>query len=155
MFDIRRLFAAPRRRRGSELDRALAALSAGRFDEALALLARVLVAEQEASVRALVLNKRGVAYIGLGERSAAEAEFRAALGEVDGYAPALVNLGNLRLEDGDLDDAIQHYEAALRSDRDHPGAHFNLGVALKRAGRTGEGVHHLRLAQRLAERRRS
>lgn len=157
MFDIRRIFAGPlgRRRPRTQLDEAVAALTARRFAEALARLDAVLAAESDGPGRAFALNKRGVALMGLGDRAAAEAAFRDALAAVADYPGALVNLGNLQLEDGAVEEAIAYYRRALEADRDHPGAHFNLGIALKRAGRTGEGVRHLRLAQRLGERRRS
>jgi tetratricopeptide (TPR) repeat protein len=157
MFDIRRLFAVPlgRRRPRTALDEALAALQARRFADALARLDAILAVESAPAGRAFALNKRGVAQIGLGERAAAEADFREALAAVAEYPGALVNLGNMLLETGAGDDAIAYYRRALTADPDNAGAHFNLGIALKRAGRTGEGVHHLRRAQRLGERRRS
>jgi tetratricopeptide (TPR) repeat protein len=157
MFDIRRLFAANRsgRRPASDLDRGLAALAAGRPDEALVHLAAVLEIEPSTDVRALALNKRGVALVALGRRPEARAAFDESLEADRRYAPALVNIGNLLLEDGAVEEAIESYRAALRADQDYAGAHLNLGVALKRVGRTAEGVEHLRMAHRLEGRQRS
>jgi lipoprotein NlpI len=105
--------------------------------------------------RAFLLNKRGVARIGLELRDLAREDFAAAL-EVDAcYAPALTNLGSLLLEEGRLEEAIAHYERAVESDRDYAVAHLNLGVAYKRAGRIAEGVRALRYAQRLEDRQRA
>jgi tetratricopeptide repeat protein len=157
MFDIRRLFAAPRRKRATnaDIERGIAALEGQQYDEALSRFEAALAADLPRGERALALNKRGVALVAVGRRDEALAAFRDALGSVERYAPALVNIGNLLLEDGDLDGAIERYRAALRADQDYAGAHLNLGVALKRAGRPSEGIQHLRTAQRLEGRRRS
>ena len=105
--------------------------------------------------RAFLLNKRGVARIGLELRANAREDFAAALEAHPCYAPALTNLGSLLLEEGRLEEAIAHYERAVKSDRDYAVAHLNLGVAYKRAGRVAEGVRALRYAQRLEDRQRA
>ena len=102
--------------------------------------------------RAFLLNKRGVARIGLDLRALARADFLAALGAVAGYAPALTNLGNLLLEEGDLDGALARYRQAITADRDYALAYLNLGVAEKQAGRLAESVRALRQAERLERR---
>jgi tetratricopeptide (TPR) repeat protein len=157
MFDIRRLFAVRGADRGRSpaIRHALRALETGRYQEACDLFGAILAAQPAAPQRAFVANKRGVALVALGRRDEARAAFAASLDAEGRYAPALVNLGNLLLEDGALEDAIAQYRAALGADSDYAVAHLNLGVALKRAGRTAEGVHHLRMAQRLEGRRRS
>jgi tetratricopeptide (TPR) repeat protein len=157
MFDIKRLFAAPRRRRAgnADIERGLAALERRRYDEALQCFATALAGELPRGDRALALNKRGVALVAAGRRDEARTAFRDALIAVESYAPALVNIGNLLLEDGDADGAIDRYRAALRADPDYVSGHLNLGIALKRAGRASEGIRHLRIAQRLEARRRS
>jgi tetratricopeptide (TPR) repeat protein len=104
--------------------------------------------------RAFLLNKRGVARMGLDQRELARADFEAALHAQSHYAPALTNLGNLLLESGRLQEAIDHYERAISSDGEYAIAFLNLGVAYKRAGRIAEGVRALRQAQRLEQRLR-
>ncbi|MBV8344158.1 MAG: tetratricopeptide repeat protein [Candidatus Eremiobacteraeota bacterium] len=99
--------------------------------------------------RAFLLNKRGVARIGLERRELARADFADALEALPGYAPALTNLGNLLLEDGDLPGAIARYERAIANDREYHVAHLNLAVAYKRQGRIADSVRALRDAQRL------
>lgn len=120
-------------------------------DELSALLDRSPRAGLE---RAFLLNKRGVARMGLELAELARADFEAALDVQARYAPALTNLGNLLLQDGRLDEAIAHYERAIASDRDYAVAYLNLGVAYKKLGRVAEGVRALRHAQRLENRAR-
>lgn len=134
---------------------ALTALERGEFDAAESALGELLDGPCSPAQRALLLNKRGVARVGLDRRELARADFAAALESVGGYAPALTNLGNLRLEDGDVQGAIGHYERAISSDREYALAHLNLGVAYKRLGRIADSVRSLREAQRLEQRSRA
>jgi lipoprotein NlpI len=99
--------------------------------------------------RAFLLNKRGVARIGLELRDLARADFTAALEAWPAYPPALTNLGNLLLEDGDVEAAIARYERAIAGDAEYAIAFLNVSVAYKRAGRLAEAVRALRQAQRL------
>lgn len=108
-----------------------------------------------AGERAFLLNKRGVARIGLESREEARGDFQATLAVQPRHAPALTNLGNLSLEGGDLDSAIAYYERAIACDAEYPIAYLNLGVAYKKAGRIAEGVRALRQAQRLEDRARA
>ena len=148
MFDVRSLFAAfrPRPQPSTPFEHGLAALDAGRHEEALRHFA---AADPDCAVE----NKRGVAFVALGRRNDALAAFCDALSRDGRYAPALVNLGNLLLEDGALDDAIDYYRAAIAADESYPLAYRNLGLALKQAGRRGQGVRALRSAVRLEARR--
>lgn len=129
---------------------ALRALQRGEFSSADTQLTSFLAARQLApNERVFLLNKRGVARIGLQRRELARADFEAAL-EVDpSFAPAIANIGNLLLEAGDLDGAIAAYERAIACDADYAVAYLNLGVAYKRRGRVADGVRALRQAQRL------
>ena len=154
MFDIKRWFAARQRRRpDDDVGCAAVALDEGRPEEALAALDKALAGDLTAERRAFGLNKRGVALIALGRRDDARAAFTEALAAVERCAPPLVNLGNLLLEDGDVEGAIERYRAAIRADESYPMAYLNLGVALKRAGRRAEAVRSLRTVHRLEMRR--
>jgi lipoprotein NlpI len=129
---------------------ALEALDRRDFARAEALLSQLLAQERlRAGERAFLLNKRGVARIGLTQRERAREDFTAALEAASTYAPALTNLGNLLLEEGEIDAAIAQYERAISADREYAIAYLNLGVAHKRAGRFAEAVRALREAQRL------
>lgn len=134
---------------------ALAALHRGEFSSAERSLGELLERASSRKDRVFLLNKRGVARIGLGLRDLARADFAGALEALPDYAPALTNLGNLLLEEGDVPGAIANYERAISSDRDYAVAHLNLGVAYKRQGRIADSVRALREAQRLEQRRAS
>lgn len=134
---------------------ALEALDRRDFVAAEAQLGSLLEREPRAGLeRAFLLNKRGVARIGLERLELAEADFRSALEARARYAPALTNLGNLLLESDRLGEAILHYERAIASDSEYAIAYLNLSVAYKRAGRIAEGVRALRQAERLEQRSR-
>ena len=98
---------------------------------------------------ARIYNKRGVAHVRLGQREDALRDFSEALAVVPRFAPALANIGNLLLEDGAFEDAISHYESAIRADESYAIAHLNLSVAYRKTGRRAAAVRELRLAHRL------
>jgi lipoprotein NlpI len=113
------------------------------------LLAGDLLSSTE---RAFLFNKRGVARVGLQRRDLAHPDFTAALEAAPGYAPALTNLGNLLLEDDEIDAAIERYESAIAADPEYAVAYLNVSVAYKRRGRIAEAVRALRRSQRLEAR---
>ncbi len=71
------------------------------------------------------------------------------LASVEHYAEAHNDLGNALLQVGQDQEAIGHYEQALRISPDYPEAHNNLGFALKQTGRTQEAVEHYEDALRV------
>lgn len=125
------------------------ALARGRLDEADAAFADALAQAATPRARAAALNKRAIVAIRRKNREAAVALLCEALDAEPRAADAIVTLGNLLLEDGAVDQAIVHYEAALRIDDAYAPAYHNLGVALHRLGRRGEAVRNLRKATRL------
>ncbi|MFY9666082.1 MAG: tetratricopeptide repeat protein [Candidatus Cybelea sp.] len=132
---------------------ALQALDRRDFASADAELTKLLAREEfDGKERAFLLNKRGVARVGLQVPQLARADFVAALEAFPAHAPALTNLGNMLLEEGQVDAAIASYERAIAGDREYANAYLNLGVAYKRAGRLAEAVRALRDAQRLEQR---
>lgn len=64
--------------------------------------------------------------------------------------PAHNNLGAIRAEHGRLDDAIRHFETALRIKPDNYKAHINIGRALAQKGRFDQAEPHFRAALRLS-----
>jgi tetratricopeptide (TPR) repeat protein len=62
---------------------------------------------------------------------------------------ALNNRGMALGQQGELANAIEHFEQALRIDPNHAEAHNNLGAALVRSAKSAEAIEHLRQASRL------
>jgi len=60
------------------------------------------------------------------------------------------NLGFLLAAQGNLDEAVDHYAAALREDPNLAPAHNNLGLALESLGRRDEALGHYSRAVELA-----
>jgi len=139
----------PRRPPATPYERGVVALEAGRHEEALAEFEAALESAASDTERAAAHNKHGVTLVALGRGDAALADFCSALALDERFAPALVNLGNLLLEDGHPLDAIDYYEAAIRADEKYAVAYRNLGIAHKRIGRRADSVHNLRAATRL------
>lgn len=147
MFRLLRRFAS--RPAKTPLEAALRSLERRRFDRSERQLNALLREAVEPLERAFLLNKRGVARLGMGRRPDARADWESATMAVAEYAPALTNLGNALLEEGRVDDAIRHYERAISSDPDYALAHVNLGTAYKRAGRLADAVRERRRGREL------
>jgi tetratricopeptide (TPR) repeat protein len=156
MFDLRALIAAFRRGPGpgTAFERGVVALDAGDHAAAEAGFSAALDETADSSACATIRNKLGVVRMALGRRDEAFGDFCLALALDERCAPALVNLGNLLLEDGHALDAIDYYEAAIRADEAYPAAYRHLGIALRRLGRRAEAVRALRAADRYAGRLR-
>lgn len=79
----------------------------------------------------------------------AETLYRATLAGNPASWMAHHNLGRLvSRKAGGLNEAIEHFEAAIALKPDHARAHYSLGVALQRVGRTSDAVPHLDAAIR-------
>lgn len=131
----------------------VAAIEAGRYREAYHALTRALhQSGTDPATVAAIYNKRGVALVHLGRQDEALADFSAALEADPTYATAIVNVGNLALERGDVEAAIEHYQTALRIDAECALAHHNLGTAYRALGRRSESVQHLRTADKIRSR---
>lgn len=59
-------------------------------------------------------------------------------------------LGNLYLETGEKEKAVQRFRRALSIKPDYPYAHYNLGVVSEAVGKADEAVNHYRTAIRYA-----
>ncbi|MDQ6931703.1 MAG: tetratricopeptide repeat protein [Candidatus Eremiobacteraeota bacterium] len=139
-----------KRRVLTPFDVAVLALERGEHEDAYRRLSELLdAAPLSASQRAAVHNKRGVALVNMHRKSEALSDFSAALDLQPALCAALVNVGNILLEDGNIQEAIVRYHAAVRADDTYALAHFNLGAAYKKLGRHDEAVRELRTANRL------
>lgn len=149
-FNFRSFLALFRPELYTPYELALRDIARRKYEEAIARLDEILAdPKTPPPQRAAASNKRGVALVELKRKDQARAAFEQALDVDPKFAPALVNIGNLHLEAGEMDEAIRYYESAVRSDDDYALAHHNLGVAYKRLGRTGDSVRELRKAHRL------
>jgi tetratricopeptide (TPR) repeat protein len=137
------------------LERGALALRDGELDAAERAFDEALRAAENDRERALAHNKRALVALARGDRPAAEAALGEALSVFPACVPAMVNSGNLLLEDGDVAGAITRFEAAILLDPDYPEAHHNLGVAFRRAGRRSDAVRELRRATGLERRRKN
>jgi len=151
-----RLFGiAPVTAEAGPLQRGTRALRAGRIEEAEQHFSAALSAAENDRERALAHNKLALVALARGDRPAAQAALDEALRTYAACVPAIVNAGNLLLEDGNVDAAIARFEAAIALDPDYPEAHHNLGVAYRRAGRRSDAVRELRRATGLERRRKN
>lgn len=88
-----------------------------------------------------------------GDPTTARGHLEAALEHDPNHVRALTNLGNLKLEAGEVDAAIADYERAIKLDDTFANAHHNLGVAYRRKGQVAKSVASLRRAQRVGAKR--
>ncbi|MGO9245278.1 MAG: tetratricopeptide repeat protein [Verrucomicrobiia bacterium] len=59
------------------------------------------------------------------------------------------NLGDALYQTGKREEAIEHYQQALRINPDYAEAHYKLGVALYQTGKREEAIEHLQQALRI------
>lgn len=118
-------------------------------DAALPLLERVDLQLLQAEAQ----TQRGTALVFMDDPVAAERAFRRATELDPKHYRALTNLGNVALEAGRVDEAITHYEAALKLNENFSNAHHNLGVAYRRKGQVHKSVKAIRKAQRVGRHR--
>ena len=150
-FFARLLRIAPARP-ATALERGTQALRAGRLDAAEAELVAARDDAATPVLRAQAVNKLALVALARGDRGAAQRLLALALELDPRCVAAIVNQGNLLLEDGRPDDAVAVYQRALAIDADSADAHHNLGVAYRRLGRRADSVRELRRATGLERR---
>lgn len=132
--------------KGSRFDQGVRDMERGNYADAITWFTQAFEANDNT---AHALSKRGVCHIRLGERELASRDFHNALTIDAACISAIVNLGNMALEDGRVEEAQRRYQDALALDADYALAHHNLGVAYRRLGKMADSVRELRLAARL------
>ncbi len=90
---------------------------------------------------------RGTAFIFENDITSAKAAFQHAVTLDPKHYRALTNLGNLALEAGETNRAIEFYEKALKIEEDFPNALHNLGVAYRKKGHMNQSIKYLKKAQ--------
>ncbi len=112
------------------------AAQSGQTDQALELIRAAIVEQPEN--HHFRFNHAHVLELA-GEGSAVRA-YREALTINPQHLPALINLGNLLLEQDILDEARDCFNRAISADRNIPAAHIGLGIALQRKQRPEEAL---------------
>jgi Tfp pilus assembly protein PilF len=102
-------------------------------------------------------NTLGTALRQKGEIEAARAEFAEAarLNKLKSDNQAAIfatNTGAQKLKEGDLDAAIERFEAALKLDPEYAPAHYQLGLALQKKGNSAAAQAAFKRAQQLDHR---
>jgi tetratricopeptide (TPR) repeat protein len=133
------------------LDKGEAALKAGDFAGAMAAFNEAGKAAQQwlqqpnapdntKTQLAAAIIGRGRAQTGLKEYDLAEKDFRSLLQDDPGYVPALVALGQMKLEAGKPDEAIDQFQAAVKADPANADALFGYGKSLVQLRRGDEAI---------------
>jgi tetratricopeptide (TPR) repeat protein len=91
-------------------------------------------------------NDYGIGLLLQGHLRGAESVFTRVTEMEPGYADGFVNVGRVRLQEGDLAGAEEFLRRALTVDSGLAKTHFFLGSVLKNAGRYDEAMGHLRAA---------
>jgi len=123
-----------------------------RLEDAAAAFDEAMAETEDPRQIARIWNKRAIIAVRLDDLPAAVDALIAAFEAEPRTASAIVTLGNLLLESGDVDEAVAHYEYALLIDPDDAAAHHNLGVAMVKRGRRAKAVGLFRKAARLESR---
>jgi tetratricopeptide (TPR) repeat protein len=82
-----------------------------------------------------------------GDLKGAESAFLKVVEMDPGYADGPVNVARVRLQEGEVNDAVAMLERALQLSPKLAKAHYFLGTALKTLGRYDESLQHLELAR--------
>ena len=69
--------------------------------------------------------------------------------EYPGFAIVYNNLGDALLAERKNEEAISHFQTAIKLNPDHTKAHYNLGVVLQQKGNTNEAISHYKMAIKL------
>lgn len=93
--------------------------------------------------QAMALIGRGRAQTGLKEYEAAEKDIRSVLQDVPNEVAALLAMGDLKLESGKPDEAVDHFQNAVKADPTNSEALFGYGKSLVLLGRGDEAVSPL------------
>lgn len=123
-----------------------AMLNQGRFEDARAAYVRL---RERYPGHPELYNGEGICLARLGRPEAAHMCFQEALGLRPDYVPALINLGNLLVEDGQPETALAYFRRALARDPDAWRAYQGMAAAWRRLGHPGEAAGNLRQAERL------
>lgn len=114
-------------------------------------LFRALLAEVPDHFEAI--NKLGVIQARRGNKGEAQLLFEKAIALAADYAPAWANLGNLALEDNNLELAWSHYEKSKACDDEYPYAYYGMALVYKRKGEVKKYVAQIKTYKRMQRRK--
>ena len=126
------------------------------LEEALRLIGKPTEAELDGAIEhahpltlADAHNNKGKSLVNTNSAQA-EGHFNKALEADPRHYRAMTNLGNIALENKDLERAISMYRKAIELAPEYATAHNNLAAALRRQGKLSESVSSLKRSQKLA-----
>jgi protein O-mannosyl-transferase len=122
------------------------ALAESYHARAVALFPQV---EEMMTARAATLCKEGEQLVAEKQGVSAQRKFQAALLMNAGFVPALIDLGSLAAEKGDLPRAVDYFAQAASLAPSNPMAHYNLAVAYGLLGRKPEADSEMKRYQEL------
>jgi tetratricopeptide (TPR) repeat protein len=96
-----------------------------------------------------ILSAQAIKYQQLGDRSQAETIYQQILEQAPEFAPAYANLGNIFLEQENLDEAIKLYQQALELNNQNAESQANLGRCYFRQENYSEAITHYYEATRI------
>lgn len=134
------------------LQRAIALIERGRFDDARALVAPLLAADADDAQAVFV---QGLSYHRARDYARAQPILERALALDPSNAVVNHFLGYCRFHNGDLDGARASFEAHLRTSPDESDSHFGLGLVDLEEGRLEDAERRFRHAIELIERART
>lgn len=106
--------------------------------------ALALVPEDQAPLRAQVLDEQGLLELSRGDTQAAFEAFDAALAAESTYKPARMNMGSVLLHAGDFTGAAAQYQAVLQADGDDIDARVGLAISLRGQGENARAEREYR-----------
>jgi len=124
----------------------------GKYPEAESSLKQSLQAQPDQVAASYYL---GLTYDALGQDDGAVAMFRELLRSHPEHAPSFVKLGSILLRQHHYDEAQQDLERAILLDPVSVQAHYQLGLLLRRLGRTAESDNQFAESRRLEAERSS
>ena len=125
-----------------------ALISNGKADAALAKYNEALKFAENGEDPEVFFN-RGIAYKVKGEIEKAAAEYERALEVTPKYAEALNNLGNIRKDQKQYDEAIRCLELSIEVFPDNPNTYNNLGTVFAMKGNVNKAAVYFTKAVRL------
>jgi predicted Zn-dependent protease len=140
---FRNLAKEPKRRDYAHYGLALIKMRQGRYKNAMEQLSRI---SGGTAKTAWLQRDIGICMLGLGENQKAQDYLNQALELDPGNHQTLLALGQSLTRQNRLNEAAFTLRRLLQLNEDLPQAHYDLGVALGRMGRTGEASYHLGLA---------